>query len=204
VTRRQPREVGAVGDLLRRPVATTVLPDVMENREPTLGRELGDRVEQRIVGAAAGKQLDTDRTARRAALDLGQRMSGVIRIDRRVHPNERLLARRDLEHRVVSENDVVRRRKVRRRSMTVGTEHRRDMPRYADPLTSPEPRSVDLAPVGTSCFRMIEVRVNVDEWLSARESAHSLPCSSSRSATNAALAPASTSRTASSSCAIEA
>ncbi len=72
--RRESREVDAIGDLLRRPFARAVLPDVVQHRKAACAGEYADGVEQRIVRAAAGEQLHADRPALDAAVDLVERM----------------------------------------------------------------------------------------------------------------------------------
>src|SRR5206468_12015538 len=112
-------EGGSVRELLRRPFTPAVLPNVVEYRQPALGGQRGDWIEQWIVGTAAREELDANGAALRAALDLAQCVLGVIRVHRRVHAHAMLLARRDVEHRIVAERDVGGRRKVRRRGETV-------------------------------------------------------------------------------------
>lgn len=53
VPARELREIRAVGDLLIGPLARTVLPDVMEDRELLRRRELANGVKQRIVSTTA-------------------------------------------------------------------------------------------------------------------------------------------------------
>ena len=48
-------------------VPAAVLPDVVQDRDAALGRQPADRVEQRIVGATAGGQLDADHARRRGS-----------------------------------------------------------------------------------------------------------------------------------------
>ena len=71
-------EIDSVGDLLRWPFAGAMLPDVMQDRQGAGGGQLAYGIEQWIVGAPAARQLDADGTARDAALDLGQRVRGVV------------------------------------------------------------------------------------------------------------------------------
>src|SRR5438067_11408997 len=56
----EPGEIGTIRDLLRRPFTTPMLPDVMEYRELAFCRELGDRVQQRIIRATAREELDAN------------------------------------------------------------------------------------------------------------------------------------------------
>lgn len=77
----------------------------------------------------------------------------------------------------------------------------------ANSLTSTKPRGIDLGPIAPSGSGVIEVRVCVDERLGVfprQRRVHALPCSSSSSSTNAALAADSISVIVSSSCAIAA
>jgi hypothetical protein len=86
----------------------------MQNRQTALGRHLRDRIEQRVVGASAREQFDADSPARDATLDFGERVPRVVGIHGHVHPHTRRLARGNLQHRVVAQHDVIRRRKVGR------------------------------------------------------------------------------------------
>ena len=67
-------ELAGVGGLLARVVATAMLPDVVQHRDAALLGRPADRVEQRIVGAAAGRELDADHPRVEAARDLGERI----------------------------------------------------------------------------------------------------------------------------------
>src|SRR2546423_6805137 len=58
LTRGQSREVGAIGDVLRRPVATAMLPDVVEHRESSIRSALDYRIQERVVGATSGGEPD--------------------------------------------------------------------------------------------------------------------------------------------------
>ena len=81
---REAAEIRAVRDFLTRPLARAVLPDVMQHREVPRSRGLvRDRIEQRIVGAPAGRELDADRAALDAARDLVARVRA-CRSDSRV------------------------------------------------------------------------------------------------------------------------
>ena len=62
---RERAEIDAVGDLLAGPLARAMLPDVMQHRQPAFRCLFGDRIEQRIVGAAARRELDADGAALR-------------------------------------------------------------------------------------------------------------------------------------------
>jgi hypothetical protein len=52
MTRGEARQIRSIRDLLRRPFARAALPDVMEDRETAFAGDLGDRIEERIVGGA--------------------------------------------------------------------------------------------------------------------------------------------------------
>src|SRR5215217_6524964 len=110
-----------------------MLPDVMENRQPPLRCELGHGIEQRIIGAAACEELDTNRTASGTPLDLPKCVLGVVRIHGGEHPNALRLASTNRQHRVVAARYVGGRWEIRRRRETVTAENRCNVVRDADP-----------------------------------------------------------------------
>jgi hypothetical protein len=65
-----------------------MLPDVVEDREPSFLSDLGDRIEEGVVSPTAGGQLDPDRAPGSAALDLLHRMIRVVRVDHDVRPDQ--------------------------------------------------------------------------------------------------------------------
>src|SRR3989442_9181514 len=74
-------QLGGVGRLLARSVPTTVLPDVVEDRQPVSSGGGADRIEQRIGGAAARGEFDADGAGRAAPLDFGERVVRAVRVD---------------------------------------------------------------------------------------------------------------------------
>ena len=112
---REVREIGAVRDLLSGPLAASVLPDVVQNREPVAGRRLAHGIEQRIVGPAAREQLHADRALADASIDLRERVGRVVGVHGDVHGDAPPLALEHVHHGVVPGGHVVRRREVRRR-----------------------------------------------------------------------------------------
>ena len=206
----EPREVGAVRDLLRRPLAATMLPDVMQDGQPALACELRDRVEERIVRATARQKLDAHGPLPHTPFDLRERVVRVVRVHRHEHAHAVRFGTRDREHLVVAARHVLRRREVGRRGEAVAAERRRDVPGDADAITGTQPRGVEVGPVVAAGVRVVEVRVRVDQRFRAGEGRGETRAwwrrhrSSSRSSTNAWLATASISRSASSSCATDA
>ena len=74
-------QLDGIGGLLTRPVAAAMLPDMLQHGHAPLAGELGNRVEQPIVGPAARRQLDADHPRVETAHDFGARVRRVIRID---------------------------------------------------------------------------------------------------------------------------
>ena len=70
------------------------------------GGAAADGIEQRIVGAPAGRELDADHPRAEAAVDLGQGMVGVVGIDRDVAPDPVGMLTLQGEHRVVAVSQV--------------------------------------------------------------------------------------------------
>ena len=160
---REPPEVDRIGDLLVGPLARAVLPDVVEDGEAVPRGRLDDRVEQRIVGAAAGGELDADRAELRASRDLGERVRGVVGIHHHVASHARRLATLDGEHRVVTHRHVGGRWEIRGRGEAEAAEDGGDVDVDADPLSSAQPRRVARLPILAAAARMQEVRVDVDQ-----------------------------------------
>src|SRR4051812_36506160 len=111
---------------------------MVENWKAPLRSNLRYRIEERIVRPTTREQLDSDRPARHASIDLSERVIGVVRIHRDEHADSFLLARTDLEHRVVAACDILWRGEVRGRRKSVAAEDGGDVIRDADPVTRPE------------------------------------------------------------------
>jgi len=97
----KPREIAPVGDFLVRPLAGAMLPDVVQDRKTVHRGRLANRIEQRVIGSATREQLHTDCPALDAALDLRQRVIGVIRVHCHIPPDARIFG--ELRHRIVSD-----------------------------------------------------------------------------------------------------
>ena len=194
----EPRQIEPIRDLLCRPFALPMLPDVVQDWKPAPARLGADRIEQRIIGPAARQELDADRPARRAPIDLVQRVIGVIRVHGHEHPHAIRLAFPEREHGVVAERHVGRRGEIGRRREAPRAENRRHVIGHADALAGAEPGSVHRGPIGAAGVRVMKVRVGVDQRPAAGRHACA---SSSRRFTSASLAPLSINRSASSSCA---
>ena len=110
--RRERRELDRVRSLLAGPVAAPVLPHVLQDRDAQLARQRADRVEQRIGGAATGRQLDADHAIGNATPDLGLGVRRVVGVHADVAADAvgmRILQR---EQRVVAVGQVVGRGEV--------------------------------------------------------------------------------------------
>jgi len=102
VPARETPEVCAVRDFLTRPLARAVLPDVMQNREVAALGGGGNRIQQRIIGAPARRELHPDGAALGAAGDLLERVRGVVRVDGDVRPDALRVAILNGQHLVVA------------------------------------------------------------------------------------------------------
>src|SRR5947209_15429441 len=112
VTARQRAELDRVGRFLPRPVVATMLPNVLEDGNAPLQRQDGDRIEQRIVRAAARRQLDTDHARIETPHDLGAGLRGVVRIDAHVATDRFRVRALERKECVVAGGDVPGRGKV--------------------------------------------------------------------------------------------
>ena len=92
--------------LLAGVVAPPVLPDMVQDRHPPLGGEAADRVEERVVRPAAGRQLDADHARVETASDLRQRIVGVVGIHRDVAPDATRMLALQVQEAVVAEAAV--------------------------------------------------------------------------------------------------
>ena len=135
------------------------------DREAVLGRAVANRIEQRIVRAAARQQLDAHRASRDAAIDLADCVLGEVRVDRHEHAYEVALLFAQGEHRVVSRDDIGRRRKVGGRGEPVRAEHRCDVTGDSDARSGAQPRGIHVRPVGSTAAGVEKMRVCVDERL---------------------------------------
>src|SRR5882672_3675438 len=102
VSLREAHEIESVGDLLVRPLARTMLPDVMQHRQPLRRSELANGIQERIVCATTGEQLHADSAARYTTRNFREGMRGVIRIHRHVPARTFWLGVCDGCHRVIA------------------------------------------------------------------------------------------------------
>ncbi len=156
-------ELHGIRRLLSRPVAPPVLPDVVEDGHAALGREPADRIEQRIVRAAARGELDADHSGIQAAVDLRQRGLGVIGVHRHVPADPRGVAALELEQPVVGVAQIGNGREVGGRRGPPTAQDRRHVAGDADPVTRAQPAGVSGLPVGARGAVMEKMRVHVDE-----------------------------------------
>jgi hypothetical protein len=140
-----------------------MLPDMVQHRHPALGREAADRLEQRIVGPAAGGQLDADHPRVEAAGDLGQRRSGVVGIDRDVGAHPPGLLPLEAEQEVVAVAQVLGRGEVGRRGVAPTAQDGGHVHGNADAIARAQPAGVALPPVGARGSIVQEMRMDVDE-----------------------------------------
>jgi hypothetical protein len=183
-------ELHAVGCLLPRPVAPAVLPDVLEDRGTSSRRFRSDRIEQRIIGATTGGELDADRTAREASLDLTQRVLAIVRIHGDIAANAIAFPLLQGHHLIVAHRHVGGRREIDRRRVAPAAEDRSDVHRDADAFAGAEPRRIPFAPILSAAPRVQKVGVNLDQRLASRQRLvrQSRAHSSSRRRTSAELA----------------
>src|SRR2546426_4501764 len=163
VTARQRAELDRVGRFLPRPVVATMLPNVLEDGNAPLQRQDGDRIEQRIVRAAARRQLDTDHARIETPYDLRPGVCGVVRVDAHVATDRFRMRALQREEGVIAGGYVPGRREVGRRREAVTAQDRGHMYRDPDLLAGGQAPPAALAPVGTRRPLMVKVRVDVDE-----------------------------------------
>ena len=101
--------------------------------------------------------------ASRQRSDLGQRLVGVVGIDRDVAPDPVGMLALEGEHRVVAVAQVGERRKIRGRGLPPAPENGGDVGGDAHALPRTQPAGVPLPPVGARGAVVQEVRVNVDQ-----------------------------------------
>src|SRR5258705_396621 len=156
-------QVGGVGRLLPGPVAAAVLPDVLQDRDAMLARRRAHRIEQRVVGAAAGGEFDADHAGREAAIDLGAGVRGVVGVDAHVAADAVGVRALQDEERIVPVRDVGGRREVDRRRPPPAAEDRRHVGCDPDHVARGQTTGVALPPVGARGAIVVKVGVDVDE-----------------------------------------
>ena len=102
------REVRGVGDVLRRPVARAMLPEMVEHGQPVRRCKLADGVEEPVVGAPGGGDFHAYGAGPHAAGEFGEGDARVVRVHVRVGANACALDALEREHRVVAGGDVGR------------------------------------------------------------------------------------------------
>jgi hypothetical protein len=140
-----------------------VLPDVVQDRHAAVGRQAADGIEQRIIGAAAGGQLDADHAGVEAAADLGERLIGVVGIDGDVPADPRRLLPLEGEQGVVGVAQIGNGRKIRWRGQPPAPEDGGDVDGDAHALPRAQTAGVPGLPVRAGGAVVQEVGVHVDE-----------------------------------------
>jgi hypothetical protein len=158
---RQRTELHRVGRLLTGELPAAVLPDMLEDGESVPGGRDADGVEERVIRAAAGRQLDPDHPAGNTACNLGDRVRCIVRVDGDVPADAIRVVTLEAPLHVVGVLDVLAGRKVDRRREPPGSQHRAHMEGHADPLAGLEAAGVSLAPVGARTALVQEVCVDV-------------------------------------------
>ena len=193
MSRRETGEIDGVGRILPGNMRRPPLPRVVQHRQVMLRGILHHGIEQWIGRAARRGELDTDRAASAATLELLEGECRVVRVDGGPGPHPRRLRGLHRQHGVIPVNRVVRRLEVGRRRGPPPAQYRTDVPGDPDALAGGEPRGIQLAPAGAAGSFLVEMSVDIDQRSIARERCrpgrrHSSPAGALVMATSAELA----------------
>src|SRR5437763_678996 len=148
MSRGQGGELLPIRRFLPRPVASPVLPHVVQHRNPPFPRQLADRVEQGVGRAAAGREFDPDHPGVEAAGDLDARLRRVVGVHGDVAADQVGILPLEREEGGVAVFHVPGRREVDRRRPAPAAEDRGDVDRHSDLAPRREPAGVARAPRG--------------------------------------------------------
>jgi hypothetical protein len=140
-------QLECVGCFLSRIVSPAVLPDVMQYRHSAVRSHFADRIQQRVVRPAAGRELDADHASIEAALELRLSVRTKIRIDDAIAADAIRMSALKAQEEAVAVFDVDGRRKIDGRGESPASQYRGDVDRDADSLARPQAAGISLLPV---------------------------------------------------------
>ncbi|PYO89330.1 MAG: hypothetical protein DMD58_09760 [Gemmatimonadetes bacterium] len=163
VTARERAQLARVGRFLARPVMAAVLPDVLQHRHAALPGQSGNRIEQRVIGPAARRQLDSDHPCVEAAHDLGAGVRAIVRIHADVAANAVGVGALQGQQGIVPGCDIAGRGEIGRGREAETAQDRGHMHRNTDLGARCDPALIALAPVGPGRPLVVKMSVDVDK-----------------------------------------